>query len=31
MWAAKDDDQRDAAQANAEIVIEYLEGRRRTI
>jgi Nucleotidyltransferase of unknown function (DUF6036) len=31
MWAAKDDDQRDAARANAEIVIEYLEGRRRTI
>jgi hypothetical protein len=31
IWAAKDDDQRDAARANGEIVIEYLEGRRRTI
>jgi hypothetical protein len=33
-WVDKDDaddDQRDAARANAEIVIEYLEGRRRTI
>jgi hypothetical protein len=31
MWAAKDDDQRDAARANGEIVIDYLEGRQRTI